>query len=591
MKRMLGIVVIGLCLTVAGARGDDIVAGTWKISVISTFNGNSETTSWLLKLENKDGKTTATLAAADPRFKAPKLVSFHADGKTVRAVLNNGFSDATFEGAIADGGKKIVGVYGTESSPAPAVMVPTDLTTLGLKDVNRPLGIEPMQQATTLENQARFLRFKADQAKDAMERKTLLDEAAEADKKANLEFREVIAKHGNTVAATIAMTKLITRTKAGEATAEDFAKWAEIASKTASMYGSVWQLEVQVKLCQALLVRKQNQLALDYAQQAEKNLDATAPLGRQVKVLDTLRQVLHHTGKSDAAKLIAAKIEKLEEGPDKQYKATVPSFKPDVFAGRKTDSKRVVVMELFTGAQCPPCVAADVAFDVLQQTYKTSELVMIQYHLHIPGPDAMTNSESEARWKHYREAHGSKQVGGVPTAVFNGKTLKGGGGPMGNAKNIYAAYRAIIDPLLDTPAACQVNATAKRLGNKIQIQAQVTGLQNPGQDKKLRLVLVEETVRYLGGNGIRFHHQVVRAMPGGAVGKALTEKNSRTEEMVDVQDLRKTLSAYLDDFVMNQGLFPQPWRPMNLVNLRVLALVQDDATHEILQATQVEVVE
>jgi hypothetical protein len=588
---MFGILVIGLCLTVVPARGDDIVPGIWKISVISSANGNVETTSWLLKLETKDGKTTGTLAAADPRFKGPKLVSFHADGKTVRAVLNNGFNDATFEGIVADGGKRVVGVYGTESSPAPAVMVPTELTELEVKDVSRPLGIEPMQQATTQQNAAQFLRFKAEQTNDAKERKQLLDDAVEADKKANIAYREVIAKHADTAAATIAIPKLITRTKEGEATAQDFAAWAQTASKTAGMYGPVWQLEVQVKLVQALLVRKQNQLALDFAQQAEKNLDASAQLSRQVKVLEVLRQALDHAGKTEAAKLIVAKIEKLEASPDKQYKATVPSFKPDMFAGRKTDSKRVVVMELFTGAQCPPCVAADVAFDVLQQTYQASELVMIQYHLHIPGPDAMTNTETESRWKHYRDAYGPKQVGGVPTAVFNGKTLKVGGGPMANAKNTYAAYRAMIDPLLDMPAACQLNATAKRFGNKIQIQAQVTGLQNPGPDMKLRLVLVEETVRYLGGNGIRFHHQVVRAMPGGAVGKAITEKNSRSEEMVDLQELRKTLSAYLDDFVMNKGLFPQPWRPMHLVNLRVIALVQDDATHEILQATQVEVVE
>ena len=53
-------------------------------------------------------------------------------------------------------------------------------------------------------------------------------------------------------------------------------------------------------------------------------------------------------------------------------------------------------MELFTGAQCPPCVAADVAFDVLEKTYKPADLVLIQYHLHIPGPDPLTNAASEA---------------------------------------------------------------------------------------------------------------------------------------------------------------------------------------------------
>ena len=56
--------------------------------------------------------------------------------------------------------------------------------------------------------------------------------------------------------------------------------------------------------------------------------------------------------------------------------------------------KRVVVVELFTGAECPPCVSADVAFDALLETYKPNEVVLLEYHLHIPGPDPLTNADS-----------------------------------------------------------------------------------------------------------------------------------------------------------------------------------------------------
>ena len=43
----------------------------------------------------------------------------------------------------------------------------------------------------------------------------------------------------------------------------------------------------------------------------------------------------------------------------------MPPFRPEPFKGRK-DPKAdgVVLMELFTGAQCMPCVSTDVAFDV-----------------------------------------------------------------------------------------------------------------------------------------------------------------------------------------------------------------------------------
>jgi len=57
-----------------------------------------------------------------------------------------------------------------------------------------------------------------------------------------------------------------------------------------------------------------------------------------------------------------------------------------------------------------------------------------------------------------------------------------------------------------------------RQANKIDIHVEVSGLTKPGDDARLRLVLVEESIRYVGGNKLRFHHQVVRALPGGVKG-------------------------------------------------------------------------
>ena len=58
------------------------------------------------------------------------------------------------------------------------------------------------------------------------------------------------------------------------------------------------------------------------------------------------------------------------------------------------DANKVAVLELFTGAQCPPCVAADVAFDALEKSYKHTDLILLQYHMHIPGPDPLTNPDT-----------------------------------------------------------------------------------------------------------------------------------------------------------------------------------------------------
>ena len=67
-------------------------------------------------------------------------------------------------------------------------------------------------------------------------------------------------------------------------------------------------------------------------------------------------------------------------------------------------------MELFTGANCPPCVAADLAFDGLQKAYSDKEVVLLQYHMNIPrGPEALTNADSDARFEYYADNY-RKQV-------------------------------------------------------------------------------------------------------------------------------------------------------------------------------------
>ncbi len=59
---------------------------------------------------------------------------------------------------------------------------------------------------------------------------------------------------------------------------------------------------------------------------------------------------------------------------------------------------RVSVLELFTGAQCPPCVGADLATEALEHLYSQSHLIVLRYHVHIPAFDPMTNRENFNRF-------------------------------------------------------------------------------------------------------------------------------------------------------------------------------------------------
>jgi hypothetical protein len=112
-----------------------------------------------------------------------------------------------------------------------------------------------------------------------------------------------------------------------------------------------------------------------------------------------------------------------------------------------------------------------------------------------------------------------------------------------------------------------------------------------GEDLRLRLIVVEETVKYAGSNGVRFHHQVVRAMPGGAGGVAVKDKAFKHTARVDLGEVRNGLAKYLDEYVAENPNrpFARPDRPMALKDLRVVALVQNDRTGEIFQALQMDV--
>ena len=185
-----------------------------------------------------------------------------------------------------------------------------------------------------------------------------------------------------------------------------------------------------------MLVRQKDlgAAALAAIEPAAKSLSPTAAPSAQVKVLTTYKSALANAGKAEMAKALEPRLAKLETALDEEYLTKVPPFKPAKYAGRKEPgANRVAVMELFTGAQCPPCVAADVAFDALMKSYAPTDVVLLQYHMHIPGPDPMTNPDTIARWDYYREKF-PDDMRGVPSTVFNGKPQAGGGGGDGERR-------------------------------------------------------------------------------------------------------------------------------------------------------------
>src|SRR5262249_13852723 len=274
------------------------------------------------------------------------------------------------------------------------------------------------------------------------------------------------------------------------------------------------------------------------------------------------------------AKQLQPRIDKLEAVLDAEFEKNAIPFKPGEYKGRKGDHPAAAVGDLSPGAYCPPCVAADIAFDAALETYKPKDVIFLQYHTHIPAPDRLTNADTETRLKFYGD-----DVEGVPTAFLNGKVLKGLGGPKANGERSYNPLRDPTDEQLGKEeATASLKLTAERKGDKIDINAEVTGLKDPGENVKLRLVLIEEVARYPGGNGQRLHHHVVRALPGGADGLVLKEAKAKQSVKVDLAELKKSLDEYMTKYNEGPRKFLDDEYPLNIKHLKVVALIQDDSS-------------
>lgn len=271
-------------------------------------------------------------------------------------------------------------------------------------------------------------------------------------------------------------------------------------------------------------------------------------------------------------------IAKQEDELDQVFLKTAIPFKPEPFDGSKRKSKRVTLVELFTGAQCPPCVAADIAFDAMAQTYKPSDVVLLQYHLHIPGPDPLTNRDSENRARFYG-------IRSTPTVVINGKTGPALGGFKGNAKAKYEEAKGALKEELEKTGDSSLDLTSSTKGESIELTAKFSKVTNP-ERYALRFCVIEEEVRYQGRNNQRLHHHVVRGFPGGLNGQAVEQSTGSLQASLNLKDLKAQLESYLETSNA-QRPYPDSERPLELKKLKAVAFLQNAETKEIINAAQV----
>ena len=273
------------------------------------------------------------------------------------------------------------------------------------------------------------------------------------------------------------------------------------------------------------------------------------------------------------------------------HQAAALQFTPEEFhrervALKQNEYPKVVMAELFTGSECRPCQAADIAFDYLIERFKTSSLAILEYHLHIPQPDPLSNVDAEKRGEYYG-------VNSTPTAIFGGVTGIPSGGNKLAAKSKFFLYSEVVERQLKTPSSVALSLSSSLKKNILTVNASAITTSKTNK-LKLRIAVVEDEVYYKGSNGIEQHKFVVRKMLKSADGFSFPKNGKlRITETLNMKTVIADLGKYYEltntrYAQLGTGLKAKK-NEIDLKRLAVVAFVQDDATREILQSSVVKV--
>lgn len=277
---------------------------------------------------------------------------------------------------------------------------------------------------------------------------------------------------------------------------------------------------------------------------------------------------------------------------DERYKkAFPPPMHVEDYKPAESRSKRVVLAEVFTGAGCPPCVAADLGFDAVMERYTRDEVAVIMYHQHIPLPDPMTNTITQKRYSFYGG-------GGVPTFIIDGEKDRGGG-PREMTHQFYDRVNPVIEKELVAAPEASIKLDATMDDSTVKVKAAVENVK-PGEGAvKLQIALVEDWMRYSGENGIRFHPMIVRSLAGKDADGFVVDPAQPAvfEHTFDIAKIVESIKAHLDKFETDRNkdvkdeskkfAFTAKKHEIDSSRLSVVAFVQDEKTKKILQAVYV----
>jgi len=257
------------------------------------------------------------------------------------------------------------------------------------------------------------------------------------------------------------------------------------------------------------------------------------------KVAGSIRTVDDDKKLADLFVKVRGNAAGMEDAIDRLYRSTFPNpVTPESYKPSEKRTDRVVLLEMFTGSGCPPCVSADLAMDAAMERYSSKEIIAIAYHQNIPAPDPMVVAGGVGRKEYYA-------VSGVPTFNIDGAMGQVGGGARTATPNTYAGYVKSIDQALEQPSQAAIAVRATASGDAITVKADVSKMAADITDARLHLVVVERELKFIGENGIRFHPMVVRAVAGERGAGLPIAGNGTTEFSFSLAAIRKDIEATL----------------------------------------------
>lgn len=264
-----------------------------------------------------------------------------------------------------------------------------------------------------------------------------------------------------------------------------------------------------------------------------------------------------------------------------------------------------VLLELFTGSGCLPCVAPDLAIESLLSTYRRRDLVALEYDFPVPLPDPLANADGLARAADYN-------VQNTPEAFLDGMPLQVLGSRRSDVENVVVGFAAQLEDRAADASPVQLTLQASapaRSSVAVQLALSVhamspadnatAGSSRPAPSFRvlsqamLHIALVQDGIRYTGENGVRFHRMVVRALRQSPAAAFLGNAAQPYTTAFDLHALQNTLEREAANnrgtSSISAGPAPRRFPKIDLQSgeLAVVAWLQNPTTHEVYQAAYV----